>query len=335
MKAIDEFGGFVDGIASDIEQDVLKLSRALKDDLEKVDTGLAGSYKQLKDTAFLIPKSEDDLKDMLKDLKMTVAARLNIIDTFGEDLDGLEVKRADVVGKRLKKLVDELVSIAHQLPDEIEHIAESQIFDLNTVLTTNRKSHSTLLGILRKTQVEVEIETMQRWEDGRVYWRQLRHNKGLADFTEDILSESFTAPSDRVAFLEQVQEGQSDRHERRLKQLQALQSLNAANIQSAAVVMFQEECDAIADDEMGAIQACYDRLGELRGGLNDMAKARVEELRKELHVYGALHSEPPMREIANVMREALESAELDELWRLGGLARLHLRARPVWYRSLL
>ena len=102
---------------------------------------------------------------------------------------------------------------------------------------------------------------------------------------DDILSESFTAPSDRVAFLEQVQEGQSDRHERRLKQLQALQSLNAANIQSAAVVMFQEECDAIADDEMGAIQACYDRLGELRGGLNDMAKARVEELRKELHMW--------------------------------------------------
>ncbi len=318
MKAIDEFGGFVDGIAGDIEQDVLRLSRALKDDLEKMDLNLAGSYKQLKDSVFVIPKSEDDLKDMLKDLKMTVAARLNIIDAFGEDLDELEAKRAHVVGRRLKELVDKLVSIAHQLPDEIEHIAESQIFDLNTVLTANRQSHSTLLGILRKTQVEVEIETIQRWEDGRVYWRQLRHDKGLADFTEDILSERFTAPADRVVFLEQVKEGQSDRQERRLRQLQALQSLDAANITSKAVVAFQEECGVIAEDEMGAIQSCYEGLGELRRGLSELAGSRVEELRKELHVYGALHSEPPMREIATVMREALENAELGELWRLGG-----------------
>ena len=123
----------MDELAGQIEQDVLRLSRQMMEDVEKVDQNLGGSYKLLQDQTFLIPKSEDDLKDMLKDLKMTVASRLNTINTFGDDLDGLEIKRAEKVGKRLKELVDTLVSIAHQLPDEIEHTAESQIFDLNTV----------------------------------------------------------------------------------------------------------------------------------------------------------------------------------------------------------
>ena len=89
-KALDEFTKFLDDLAGVIEQDVLRLSRQMMEDVEKVDQNLAGSYKLLQDQTFLIPKSEDDLKDMLKDLKMTVAGRLNIVNTFGEDLDGLE-----------------------------------------------------------------------------------------------------------------------------------------------------------------------------------------------------------------------------------------------------
>lgn len=38
---------------------------------------------------------------------------------FGKDLDGTEGKRADMAGKELKALVDKLISIAHQLPDDI------------------------------------------------------------------------------------------------------------------------------------------------------------------------------------------------------------------------
>jgi hypothetical protein len=318
MKALDEFTKFLDDLAGKIEQDVLRLSRKMKEDVEKVDQDLGRSYKLLKEEEFLIPKSEDDLKDMLKDLKMTIACRLNIVNAFGDDLDGLEVKRADQVGRRLKSLVDTLVSISHQLPDEIEHIAESQIFDLNTVLTTNRKSHSVLLGMLRKTQVEVEIESHQRWEDGRKYWRQLRHDKGLADFTEDITSERFTAPMDRITYLDRFKGEQESRQERRLKQLGSLSELNADNISSAAVVSFQEECTVIADDELDGLSNCYARLGELRQALKDAAKHRVEDLRKELHVYGALHLEPPFREIASVMREALDDEASSELWRLGG-----------------
>ena len=210
------------------------------------------------------------------------------------------------------------MGIAHQLPDEIEHIAESQIFDLNSVLTTNRKSHSALLGILRKTQVEVEIgDTLQRWEDGRVYWRSCavirdcrlhrRHSK-----------RALHGPKGPRGILTAGERRQSDRQERRLRQLQALQSLDAATINSKAVISFNEECGVIGEDEMDAITACYERMGELREGLKGLAESRVEELRKELHVYGALHLEPPMREIATVMRESLEDAELDELWRLGG-----------------
>jgi hypothetical protein len=158
MKAIDDFTYLLDVVAEGIEQDVLNLSRSMREALEKVDESLKHSYDLLQSPPFLVPKSEEDLKDLLQELKRTIVKRLRIVDAFGEDLDGLEKKRADKVGSELKALVDRLIAIAHQLPDEIEKIVETNIFDLNSVLTTNRKSHAALLGMLRKLHVEKMAE---------------------------------------------------------------------------------------------------------------------------------------------------------------------------------
>ena len=59
----------------------------------------------------------------------------------------MEQGRAETVGSNLKILVDTLISISHILPDEIEKIVEQETFDLDIVLTNNRKSHTQLLGI--------------------------------------------------------------------------------------------------------------------------------------------------------------------------------------------
>ena len=201
MKAVDDFTKLLDTVAEKIEQEVLTFSRSMRENLEKVDESLQESYGHLQNSNFLIPKSEDDLKDMLGELKTTVAGRLQVIETFGNELDSLEKRRADTISTELKALVDRLIAIAHQLPDEIEHIVEQQIFDLNNVLTINRKAHSSLLGMLRKRQVEVDIETLQRWEDGRVYWRNLRHKKALGDFDVDIKSDRFEKPRDRSEYV--------------------------------------------------------------------------------------------------------------------------------------
>jgi len=318
LHAIDDFTRLLDEVAGAIEQDVLNLSRSMREALEKVDESLKHSYDLLQSPPFLVPQSEDELLDMLDQLKKTITHRLRIIDNFGEDLDGLEKKRADKVGTELKALVDKLIAIAHQLPDEIEKIVETNIFDLNGVLTTNRKAHAALLGMLRKTHVEVDIETLQRWEDGRVYWRQLRHDKALGMFEQDITSNRFTRPNDRTQFMLSVQEEQKQRQQQRHAQLQILAGLTSDSIALTAVQNVIAEAGHIGDQEMDAVTAVLARLTELRADLKKIAAERVEELRKELHVYGALHPEPPMHTLGDVMKGALADEAVADLWRLGG-----------------
>lgn len=317
-SAIDGWGRLLDGFAEQIEQDVLRISREVKEEIASIDDGLAAIYAQFKDSSFLIPRSENDLFQLLDRLRLIVVGRARVIDGFASNLDGLETKRAQVVGTELKLLVDRLIGIAHQLPDEIEHIVESETFDLNSVLTTNRKAHAQLLGLFRKTHVEVDVEMLQRWEDGRVYWRQLRHSKALTDFQADISSERFTDPHDRKELLASFRDQQDGWRSRRQDLVQQLSVLTSESIHSSVVVDIQKRFAQVTEDELAAISDCYKQLGDLRSYLKMSAETRVEELRKELHTYGALKDEPPMRQVANVMQAALQETSLAELWRLGG-----------------
>ena len=316
--AIDNWTRLLDGIAENIEQDVLRISREVKERIATIDEELMAVYKQLKEPGFLIPRSEDDLIHLLDKLKLIVSGRSSVIDSFASDLDILETKRAEVVGTELKLLVDRLIAIAHQLPDEIEHIVESETFDLNSVLTTNRKAHAQLLELFRKTQVEVEVEMLQRWEDGRVYWRQLRHIKAMGDFQIDISSNRFTNPQDRQQILLDFRDLQVGWRTRRHELVQQLSVLTSENIHSSTVVDIQKRFAAVTEDELAAITECYNQLGDLRSYLKMSAETRVEELRKELHTYGALKDEPPMKQVVTIMQHALDDSSLAELWRLGG-----------------
>ena len=318
-KAVDTWTRLLDEIAEKVERDLLQLSRDMNERLAQIDNDeLAAAYKQLQDSSFLVPRSEDDLFQVLDQLKGVVARRSRVIEDFAKDLDGIETKRAEVVGIELKLLVDRLIAIAHQLPDEIEHIVESETFDLNSVLTTNRKAHAQLLGLLRKTQIEVEVEALQRWENGRKLWRQLRHDKALAGFGDDITNQRFTNPEDRRQLLLGFREQQTTWKSLRQTTMERFAAITSESIQSSNIVELQRHFASVAEDEMAAISECYKSLGDLRAHLKMLAEDRVEALRKELHTYGALKDEPPLRQVSIIMQQALEDESLQELWRLGG-----------------
>ena len=152
-KALDDFGKLLDNISEELEQNVLQLSLEMRESLESSDASFQAYYRTLEDNQFLIVRSEPDLVVILGESRGRVAQRSAVVESFARGLDALEVKRADIAGAELKKLVDKLIGIAHQLPDEIEHIVENETFDLNKVLTANRESHAKLLVMLRKTQV--------------------------------------------------------------------------------------------------------------------------------------------------------------------------------------
>lgn len=318
MKALDEFSKLLASIAENIEVDVLNTSREMREQIEEIDENFQLSYKDLKNESFLIIRNELDLFNVLENLKIKISHRSNVIEKFAVDLDELEIKRATIVGAELKKLVDLLVSIAHQLPDEIEHIVESETFDLNTVLTTNRRAHAQVLGLLRGRQAEVEVECLQRWEDSRAGWRVLRHDKCIQDFVVDITSDVFRNPKDRHEYLLDFQANQQMRHSSRMKLINKLRELSFENITCDAVAYIQQSLGALTDDEMHATQTCYNHLNELRFHANTQAEARVECLRTELHTYGALKTEPDLPALGTFLEHSLNDEKLVELFRLGG-----------------
>lgn len=253
-KAVDNFSSFLDTTAEDLEKELLTLSLKMREDLEQIDENFQSYYKTLDDDDYLIIRNEEELLATRKKSIENVEFRSSVIETYADDLDFLEMKRADFTGSELRKLVDLLVGIAHQLPDEIEHIVENETFDLNNVLTANRQSHAHLLSMLRKMQVKVEAESIQRWENGRNKWRKLRHEKGLNDFHAHICSPEFEDPSDRQVFLKNVRRGQGSRFDSRFEQLNLLSALTADNIKSSSVIAIQGKLGGVSELEMLSIQ---------------------------------------------------------------------------------
>jgi hypothetical protein len=134
-KAVDNFSCVLDNIAEELEKDVLQLSLTMRSELDVIDEKFKTYFKTLEDSEYLIVKTEANLISILQKSKDQISSRNTVIETFALDLDSLETKRADITGAELRKLVDSLIAIAHQLPDKIEHIVEDETFDLNNILT--------------------------------------------------------------------------------------------------------------------------------------------------------------------------------------------------------
>lgn len=57
-------------------------------------------------------------------LEVQCKRRSCCIQRFREGLEGVETRRSAAVGEELQRLIDDMVSIARRMPDEIERIAE-------------------------------------------------------------------------------------------------------------------------------------------------------------------------------------------------------------------
>jgi hypothetical protein len=318
IAALDDFSKQLESLAEQIENQVLDISRSVRDNLESLDREIKSQCEVWKIDESLIAMSSDGLDGARSELRSTISRRLATIETFAKELEDLECNRAEDVGKKIKALVDTLIGIAHQLPDEIEHIVEAEAYDLNTVLTKNRKAHTELLGVMRTKQVEIEVIALHEWDVAKAHWRDLRHQQAISLFHQDITSSSFTEPRDRQEFMRNVRIGQQSRQGIREEALAELGKLNSENLATPLIVTQQQVLQQVNEEELSATQDCYNGLSELRTSLQRRAERRMEELRVELHRYGALCEEPPLIDISNELKTALSSPELTELWRVGG-----------------
>ena len=318
IKTLDEFTKHQDKISEGFEQKLLSMSREVRGLIEGVDSHLRNIYESFDDSHYVTSLSEDDVYEILEKLKILIQNRSELVENFAKDLNEVEVSRANLVADGLKKLTDDLVGISHQLPDAIEKIVETEAYDLNVVLSSNRDAHDELLEMLRTRQVSAESEALQTWENARLNWRQLRHEKALKDFESDINSPRFQDPDDRRRLMAEVRDGQKERLSSRSTLLQQLAVMNTYSINTKDIISIQDQFGKISEKELASIQDCYNTLTEYKEALRVIAESRVEDLRKELHNYGALHEEPPLKKISSVLDAALNDPSQSELWRLGG-----------------
>lgn len=305
ILTLKKFEKLLDDISETLETDLLSLSFKMREEIEQIDEKFQILYKTLEKNEFLLPKSEQELLYILNTAKKQIEIRSNIIETFGNNLNNLEIKRSDLIGVEFKKLVDMLINIAHKLPAEIEVIIESEIIDLNNVITSNTKSHLELLMILRKIQEKCNIDTTDKWNICLLKWRNLRHIKCLHDFHISISSSEYQNPEDRVEFLSITRVGQMDRHNHRSDQINILKQITYNNINSNNIISIQNNLKNISEIETYAMQDCYNGLSQLQITLKCHCANRVEILRKELHVYGYLEQEPDFSSLAASLHEVI------------------------------
>jgi hypothetical protein len=319
MKTLREFAKFLEVTNESVVQNVLRLSREFRETMEVLDENLLKFCAHINEDDFLLPKSEKELIHILEtELKVKIAQRGEIVEKFAFDLDHTETVRAEVTGAELKSLVDKLIAIAHQLPDDIEHIVEAEAFELNTEIITNKNAHMQTMAQHQIKQAVIEAECLQKWEDCRGKWRQLRHEKALGDFRTHIASAEFTDPSDRQKHMAKFRNGQENRENAMQTCLDTLYALKCDDINADAVAAVQSDLGDINVEEINAIQGCYNDLIRLQGDTAYTAAQRVEALRAELHVYGALKIEPDLHSNADALQSGLNDDRLSELWRLGG-----------------
>jgi hypothetical protein len=146
----------------------------------------------------------------------------------------------------------------------------------------------------------------------------LRHEKALTIFRNDIHSDQYNNPLDRKQYMENFRNEQEKRRKIISSILNEFSSFQYSTITIEQVTELQNKLSICNEKELEAVQSCYNGLTSLRGTTSYYLRERVEDLRKELHVYGSLKVDPKLLITAKQLEMLLNDSSLSELWRLGG-----------------
>ena len=184
---------------------------------------------------------------------------------------------------------------------------EGDAFELNAVIIANRKSHAELLALLEKKDVGVGLEAIEKWRLRREAWRQLRHDRAVREFWEDLESQAFVNPPERSKRFEKIRMisyHPMSNARRLIAEVEAMALPQSVGQSGRGKAKFKD----IHAHEANTIVKHEKALGKLVIKSHEAALLRREDLRRrELHRYGALAEEPELGEFA----DAVEAIALD------------------------
>ena len=317
-KAYKDYRAKLRAFADDIEVLYVKEADSIKQNLSSTDDGIKELFEELNNDKHLQMQPLSYVEAMWDKINDLLNKRTTEVMEFGDNLESFEVTRSSTLSKYLRLMVDEMVETALKLPQEIERIAEIEAFELNSVIVGNRRAHAELMARMEKEDIIEKVSAREMWEKRQADWRQLRHDRGLREFHRDITADNFTNPPDRVVLLNQFKGDQLVRHKGRCELLEKLGNLRNDTLASELVNDIMQEFNQVNKVEVETIKNLYDKLIALKHAKHDEAESRRENLRHELHSYGALHLEPDLESFAKSIDEVVTQPELEEFMRKSG-----------------
>jgi hypothetical protein len=295
---------------------VIEASRAVQVGVGAVDQAVADIFSELNQDLWLVTKDHHYLEEQWLAIDAQCSRRSQEIRAYGERLEAIEGSRAAIIAGELRRLVEALAAIAFKPLTDIERLVEQEAFELNTVLIMNRQSHVELLALMEKQHILVAMEARLNWEARQRAWRQLRHDRGVREFQDELNSSAYTNPPSRIDLLARTARAQGDRHAVRLEKLAELRRLEFP--ESKALETMKKGFEALHEQEGLAIDELQQGLATIRDEREEAAIARRESLRAELHVYGAFEDEPLLEAHASAIDQVLNDPSNDTFFRSAG-----------------
>ena len=299
-----------------LEVKVIEASRDVQKGIAGVDQAIQDIFAELNQDLWLVRREHQYVLDQWENIKIECENRGKEIEKYGERLEGIEGERATMVARELRTLVETLSATAFKSRTDIERLVEGEAFELNTVLIVNRQSHAELLALMEKAQIIVAMEARMNWEVRQAAWRQLRHDRCVREFHEDLTAKSYMNPQPRIELFERMTQAQAARHETRIANLQALTRMKLP--ESGVIEKVVQRFHELNKEEDAAISELDTGLEAIRKEREEAAERRREALRAELHVFGALEDEPDLEAHALAIEKVLTDPELDSFFRSAG-----------------
>ncbi|GMF39678.1 unnamed protein product [Phytophthora fragariaefolia] len=318
MEAQMQYWEKVKAISEEVEVAIIRAADGVKEALAAIDSGIHATESELMSKELLLTSDNESILAMWTDLEAVCQRRTDEIALFAFQLEEIEQTRMHRVRAGLQHLTYTLMETAHALPPEVERIIEAEVYEVNTVVISNRRVYADLVARMGTANVEVFLSTRLAWEQGQLLWRHLRHDDAIARFAATLNSPLFTDPEERQHLLQQIRAFQENIH--REHRLAALKKLNeaGATLSSEQAKHILQELSATQHFEEEKNQAFFAELRALHESKSDAAKALRESLRLELHGFGAMAKEGAIEEAKKTLVSLLSDDSMEDFFRAAG-----------------
>ena len=318
-KVIDTFRQAVITMSDSLENTVITACRNLRELLEEIDLDLDKVFEKFNDDSDLRMQPYSYVKETWVKIDSILKKRTESVDAFGFGMEELEVGRAKTMGLAMRDFVQGLTEVSYVLKSEVARIVEDETQGANLVLIGNLLAHSECKSRLQRTDIEKRISCRQDFEKREKDWRQLRHDRAIQEFHQTISSYEYTNPKPRQVILEASRRDRNARHEEvRMPLYKALFKIKAPKWKTEEVETVQEEFEKLNVEEDEHNIMLKNRLHDATINFTEKTNLFRENVRGELHSYGALAEKPKLIEIRDKIALGLEDEELEGFYRKSG-----------------